>query len=287
MEAIFLGTIYLTPFVASKRAIVISAGATRVLFGTLGFILIMNGTEHMKSDSFWSTVDWKLVAIGAFCIYAAFFWESVKKRLSADTQSDITKFAQHGATKAVLLLCALATIILSPFVEQHRWPFSYPTDPSILADNATLHDQVGVLNSTLAKEKEAADKWRFVSELWRSSQTNAGPPECKYQIQYSGRAANVGLEFLRSLLQSAGWEAASFVQNDGGLQPGITIRSSGDATTLDAGSSSPRPSFQCASALQKSLSDFYPSPLAKLITNQSTAFLDRCARVCVEIDVDY
>ena len=45
----------------SDAAETTGAGATRVLFGTLGFILIMNGTEHMNQRFFFgplSTGSW-------------------------------------------------------------------------------------------------------------------------------------------------------------------------------------------------------------------------------------
>jgi|SRR5271166_4061493 len=265
-----------------------AAGATRVLFGTVAFICLMVGIEGMTGvEKISIGLSGLLIGAGAICAYAAFFWEKAKKVLSDEAQGAIARFSRSGTTKAALLLAVLVSISLSPFIEQHRWPFSYPADPKVEADNVALRNEVDKLNSAAGREKESADKWRFISELWSSSQTNAGPPECEYQIKYPGRSANVVLTFWRSLLQGAGWKGMSFVQDDeAALQPGITIRSSGDANTLDR-SSSPQPTFQCASALQKALSDFYPNPPAKLITIQTTPFLDGCTRVCVEVDVDY
>jgi len=257
-------------------------GATRVLFGTLGFILIMDGTEHMNSASFWSTVDWKLVAVGALCIYAAFFWERAKKHLSAETQGAIAHFAQHGATKAVLLLCVLLTITLSPFVEQHRWPFSYPADPQVEKDNNDLKDHIRQdaldldsaiqrKNAALAREKELADKWRFATVLRR------GIP-CGYQMRMTSKASSTG-GFWTELLQYGGWNAraggVALAPAPGSTPSGITIRIKGGAV-----------STQCAGDLQKALTDIYPNPQARVSNNQECDFLASCPD-CVQIEIDY
>jgi hypothetical protein len=176
----------------------------------------MVGVEGMTGASLQIGIGIVLIIAGIACAYAAFFWESAKNILSDNAQKALGTFAQHRVIRFGMLALALETLILSRFIEQHRWPFSYPADPSVLADNAQLHSQIDNVTSAFGKEKELADKWRFASELWRNSQTNAGPPECKYQIQYTPRFANVVPTFWRDMLQSAGWHAESFVQNDGG-----------------------------------------------------------------------
>jgi len=209
--------------------------------------------------------------------------------LSNDAQDAIAKFSQSGATKATLLLVVLISIFFSPFIEQHRWPFSYPTDASIIKERDDAISERTELANKLAEANPLASNWRFVSTLWLGSRTNAGPAECKFQIIYSSRSANAVLQIWLPLLRSSGWSADSYAQSDNTLPPGITIRSSTNATALDRGGSQPAPSFQCASALQKAISDFYiyPHPPAKFITNKSTVFLDKCPRECVQIDMDY
>ena len=228
-----------------------------------------------------------LIVAGAVCAYAAVFWQKAKSILSDQAQNAVGNFARSAATKAVLLFALLISIILSPFVEQLRWPFSYPIDPKIINENSSLKNQLEKLRTEFNTEKQDAEKWRFVHELWVNSQTTAGPPECRFQIQYSARAQYTVFSFWRGLLQNAGWAVTSMVEVDDALQPGITIRSSSDAQTLDRGRNTPLPSFQCASALQKSLSDYYPNPLSKIMTNQATPFLSSCARECVQVDIDF
>ncbi len=267
-----------------------AAGATRVLFGTVAFICLMVGIEGMTGvEKISIGLSWLLIAAGAICAYAAFFWKQAKKVLSDEAQDAIAKFSRSGATKAALLLAVLVSIILSPFVEQHRWPFSYPIDASIIKERDDAVKEQTELANKLQEANPLANNWRFVSTLWLGSQTNAGPPECKFQIIYASRSTNAVMQFWQPLLRSSGWAAESLIQSDNTLPPGITIRSSANGTVSDRGSSSPVPSFQCASALQKAISDFYvyPHPPARLITNQSAAFIDKCPRECVEIDLDY
>jgi hypothetical protein len=110
-----------------------AAGATRVLFGTVAFICLMVGIEGMTGAEKISVgLSTLLIVAGAICAYAAFFWEKAKKILSDDAQDAIAKFSRSGATKAALLFAILLSIILSPFIEQHHWPFSYPVDPSVM-----------------------------------------------------------------------------------------------------------------------------------------------------------
>jgi hypothetical protein len=118
---------------------------------------------------------------------------------------------------------------------------------------------------------------------------NAAPPECKFQLTFTSRSTNAAMRQWIPLLRSSGWVAESVISNDNIPPPGITIRSSSNASKLDRGSGSPEPSFQCAIALQKAISDFYiyPHPQVKFITDQYTPFLDKCPRECVQIDMDY
>jgi hypothetical protein len=120
------------------------AGATRVLFGTIAFICLMVGIEGVTGAEKISVgLSVLLIAAGAICAYAAIFWEKAKKVLSPEAQDAITNFARSAPTKAALLSAVLISIILSPFVEQQRWRFSYPADPQVEADNKVLRSKLG------------------------------------------------------------------------------------------------------------------------------------------------
>ncbi len=178
-----------------------AAGATRVLFGTVAFICLMVGIEGMTGVEKISVgLSALLIGAGAICAYAAFFWEKAKKVLSNDAQDAIAKFSQSGATKATLLLVVLISIFFSPFIEQHRWPSSYPTDASIIKERDDAISERTELANKLAEANPLASNWRFVSTLWLGSRTNAGPPECKFQIIYSSRSANAVLQIWLPLL---------------------------------------------------------------------------------------
>jgi hypothetical protein len=67
-----------------------AAGATRGFFGSLGFILLMLGLKGMTGAAgIQFGVGLFLALIGGLCFYAAFFWETAKKVLSAEAQQAI------------------------------------------------------------------------------------------------------------------------------------------------------------------------------------------------------
>lgn len=112
-----------------------AAGATRGFFGSLAFILLMVGVEGMTGAAELPPgLGPVLIVVGGACAYAAFFWESAKKVLSAAAQAAIGSFAQSRITWFGMLFLVLSAIILSPFIEKHRWPFSYPADPAVIAE---------------------------------------------------------------------------------------------------------------------------------------------------------
>jgi len=247
-----------------------AAGATRTFFGALGFILLMVGVEGMTGQAPLTLFSAAVcMALGALCFYLAFFWERAKKHLSTETQEMIGRFAQSRVTKFGMLFLVLETLILSPFFEQHRWPFSYPADPAVYTQIDSLKNELARRNSAFGPEKESADKWRFSSVL-RQSGLN-----CQYKLEWSPRANSVAA-FWRELFVATGWPGSS-EPTTSPTQYGITIRAKDDPA-----------STQCAEVIQRELSDFYPNPAAKIILHQQTEFLNSCGRNnCVQIEVDY
>jgi hypothetical protein len=70
------------------------AGATRVLFGTIAFICLMVGIEGVTGAEKISVgASALLIALGAICAYAAFFWGTAKKILSKEAQDGIAHFS--------------------------------------------------------------------------------------------------------------------------------------------------------------------------------------------------
>lgn len=242
------------------------AGATRGFFGALGFILLMLGLEGMTGAAgIQFGVGLFLALLGALCFYVAFFWETAKRVLSAEAQLGIGKFAQHHSTRLGLLLMVLLSLILSPFVERHRWPFSFPSDPQVYQDKSSLEQQLNDQKGKTSREKELADKWRFSKSL---RDANAG--ECHYQL-VGARGAQSTLSFWHELLRNGGWigDGRGPINLDL-IQPGITLRISGDVSA-------------CATILQRVLTDFYSNPPAKIAPNQQT----NCGRDCVLIEMNY
>jgi hypothetical protein len=248
------------------------AGATRVLFGTIAFICLMVGIEGMTgADKISVGLSAVLIIAGAFCAYAAIFWGTAKKVLSQDAQDSIANFSKHRATKAALLFSFLLSIILSPFIEKQRWPFSYPVDPSVIAENNNLRTAVQNTNAALSIEKELADKWRFATIL-------RGGGVCGYQIRMTAKAS-LASGFWRETLQQGGWYeksvAVALAPAPGRLPSGITLRIA-EGNGISA---------RCASALQQALTDIYPNPSSKIADNQQSDFLSTC-QDCVQIEID-
>jgi len=246
-----------------------AAGATRGFFGALGFILLMVGVERMTGASgIQSGVGIFLTLMGGLCFYAFFFWESAKKVLSVEAQEVIGRFAQSRITWFGMLFLVLETLILLRFLEERRWPFSYPADPAIVAENSALKSALDKSSDSLSREKGLADKWRFVSSMRQNG-------ACTFRLQLTRKTAG-GLIFWLELLRFGGWNGDAEDSGPSVTQPGITIR-----TTDDAGSS------RCAGTLQRALSDVYPNPPSRITFNQQTDFLTLCKHDCVQIEMDY
>ena len=85
-----------------------------------------------------------------------YFGERAKKVLSKDAQDAIANLAGSATTKAALLCAGLVAVILSPFVEQQRWPFSYPSDPKVYVDNDALRNKINQQSGEIGAERELA-----------------------------------------------------------------------------------------------------------------------------------
>lgn len=246
-----------------------AAGATRGFFGALGFILLLLGLEGMTGAAgIQFGVGLFLALIGFLCFYAAFFWENAKKVLSVEAQQVIARFAQSRITWFGMLFLVLQTLILSRFVEEHRWPFSYPTDPAVLNENRRLQNDIATAKGETSQEKVLANNWRFASTLRHLDKV------CSYRIQSNQKAAST-INFWRDLLRAGEWVGDAFGESTA-TQPGITLRISGNNS-------------QCAGTLQMALTDIYPNnPPSKIASNQQTDFLNACGTGdCVQIEINY
>lgn len=248
-----------------------AAGATRVLFGTVAFICLMVGIEGMTGAEKISVgLSALLIAAGAVCAYAAFFWEKAKKVLSNDTQDAIGKFSRSNATKASLLFAALTLMILSPFIEQHRWPFSYPIDPEVYAKVTDLENALNASKHSVSIEKDSADKWRFGHTLRLS------PFACKYKLQFGPTARNNAAlrDFWLEIFRSSGWIGDLNSMTNEAIPDGITLRVAGKQT-------------DCAELIQGALNSIYPNPSAKIIPSQQSPYLAVCGDQCVQVEINY
>jgi hypothetical protein len=169
-----------------------------------------------------------------------------------------------------MIFLVLETLILSRFIEEHHSPFSYPSDPAIYVENATLKTASDENNRR--REKELANKWRFAEELRKESKL------CKYQIRFTRNAASV-VDFWNLQLQTGGWEGnAVGPLPDGSMQPGMMVR-----TSENSGAG-----LQCLlGPCKERLQIFYPNPPSKIATNQLTDFLSSCGHDCVQIEINY
>lgn len=206
-----------------------------------------------------------LLLFGALFFYAAVFWETARKHLSPETQSAIGRFAQSRITRFGMLFLVLETLILSPFIEQHRWPFSYPADPAVYAQIDSLKSELGRRNSAFGPEKELADKWRFAKLLRDATST-----VCHYQLAATPRMQS-SVQWWDELLRMSGWVGdVQTPTNSNLIQPGIALRI-------------PTASSICSSTLQRALSDLYSNPPSKVVANQQL----NCTGDCVVIEMNY
>lgn len=249
-----------------------AGGATRTLFGSLGLIFITASVEGMTGQSpLQIGTSLLLFVAGVFCGYAAFFWESAKNVLSTDAQKAIGNFAQHKVVRFGMLALVLEMLVLSPFIEQRRWPFSYPADPKVIQQNNDLTNELNRMKGTLGAEKELADKWRVTHAL-RSQ------PACNYELHIGSKAVSV-VYFWNELFRSGGWTREHPYQfsTDDLMPTGIFMRVGNEN---GAGA-------KCAAFAQSLFSEYYPNPPTKVIANQQSPYLSTCGDRCVQIEINY
>ena len=102
-----------------------AAGATKTFLGFLGFILLMEGVIlALEKVGLQLGVGLFVILLGALCLFSAVFWRTAKRILSAEAQRAIAHVARSRSTPPMLIGAFLIVLVLSPFVEHHRWPFS-------------------------------------------------------------------------------------------------------------------------------------------------------------------
>jgi hypothetical protein len=249
-----------------------AGGATRSLLGSLGFIFLMVAIEGVTSVApLQLGVAVLLFPMGALCLYAAFFWESAKGVLSDSAQRAIGSFAQHRVVKFGMLALVLQTLVLSRFVEEHRWPFSYPADPKISDENNSLKSQINTLRGDIGREKEAADKWRVTHAL-RSNQS------CKFELHMGPKAGSV-TDFWDELFRAGGWTGPSplHLPSDAAMPLGVTMR----VGKKDGYGAS------CADFAQTLFNQYYGNPPTKVFYDQQSPYLSSCGDNCVQVEINY
>jgi hypothetical protein len=102
-----------------------AAGATKTFLGSLGFILLMQGViMALEKEGIQLGVGLFVIFLGTLCFLSAVFWRTAKNIFSAEAQQAIADVARSRSTPPMLIGAFLILIILSPFIERHRWPFS-------------------------------------------------------------------------------------------------------------------------------------------------------------------
>jgi hypothetical protein len=113
-----------------------AAGATKAFLGSLSFILLIEGAILAReNEGIELSVGLLVIFLGALCFFSAVFWRTAKGVLSAEAQRAIANVARSRSTPAMLIGVLLIMIILSPFIQRHRWPFS-----TVFHDPATAED---------------------------------------------------------------------------------------------------------------------------------------------------
>jgi hypothetical protein len=266
------------PDVAEKTA----ARAIRGLFGSLGFIFIVLGlgleaTTDQPGGQF--TLGLILFVIGVLCFCAVVFWDSAASNLNAKARLAIGGFARSRNTWLGLGLVILLALIFSPFVEQHRWPFSFPSDPAVYEQlNQALNEKNELANKATIASQDAT-KWRFSFNLRNETKNqNGGQLECPFSAVIAG--GDVASELwgdLGPMLDLAHWQSlgSSVAPTDTKLNSGFTI-------LIGADSGNP---LTCATALTRQLATIYSSQAIRMQANRVTPALANCKNECVEIDI--
>jgi hypothetical protein len=264
--------------VAAKTAV----RAVRVLFVALGFIFIVLGlgleaTTDRPDGQF--TLGLILFLLGALCFCAVVFWDRVAKNLDVKAQLAIADFARSRNTWLGLCLTILLALIFSPFIEQHRWPFSFPTDPAVYEQLGQTINAMNALEDKATIATQDAEKWRFSFNLRNETKDQDGRLlECPFSAVIAGGDMASGLwDDLEPMLDLAHWHflGSSVVQADIKLNAGFTI-------LIGANSGN---SLTCATALTRQLATIFSSQAIRMQANRVTPALANCKNECVEIDI--
>ena len=248
------------------------SGATKGLFGAIGFILIMVGLEMMvDKEGVRLGLAVFVLLLGAICFYVAVAWHKIKGILTEETQRSIGLFAQSRATKLTVFALALFSLILSPFVEQHRWPFSYPADPTVAEANTQLK------SLATANQNDAA-KWRFSYFLRCSPRSsNNGLVACKFALTLSsGQNAWNLWGVLQPMLELSHWENLPLPNEARAETPFENI----EVTTGDNVNAR-----NCGTQLAKALGQAFPQKQISFRSDQTSQTLQACNNECVELSV--
>jgi hypothetical protein len=108
-----------------------AAGATRTLFGALGFILLMVGIEGMIPSQVIGLVSGAVLAlIGIGFFFLAAVWNGVRPYITAEGERKFGAIARSRIVWAVLATVFFEAVLFLPFIEQRRWPFIH--DPYVI-----------------------------------------------------------------------------------------------------------------------------------------------------------
>jgi hypothetical protein len=259
-----------------------AARAVRVLFGALGSIFIVLGlgleaTTDRPDGQF--ALGLILFLLGALCFCAVVFWDRVAKNLDVKAQLAIADFARSRNTWLGLCLTILLALIFSPFIEQHRWPFSFPTDPAVYEQlDRAINERNELADKATIAIQDAA-KWSFSSSLRNETKNQDGSRlECSFSAVIArGNIASGLWDDLEPMLDLAHWQflGSSVVQADIKLNAGFTI-------LIGANSGNP---LTCATALTRQLATIFSSQATRMRGDGVTPALANCKNECVEIDI--
>jgi uncharacterized protein (TIGR02594 family) len=122
-------------------------GAIRALLGAIGFILILLGGEMIK-DSFHPLIGLFLLLLGVACYFALVVWKLVKKRLPERIPADLSIIATSPRWWFAILGIFGLAVILSPYVEQRRWPFTHTQfDDNAVSNTVSLPTKIPGLDA--------------------------------------------------------------------------------------------------------------------------------------------
>jgi hypothetical protein len=191
----------------------------------------------------------------------------------------IGDFARSRSIWLGLGLVILLALIFSPFIEQRRWPFSFPTDPAVYEQlNQAINERNELADKATIATQDAA-KWKFSFNLRSETKNQDGSRvECPFSAVIAGGDVASGLwGDLEPMLDLAHWRflGSNVVQADTKINAGFTI-------LIGADSGNP---LTCATALTRELATIFSSQATRMRANRVTSALADCKNECVEIDI--